>query len=36
VGPLELIRPEELRAHSETNVIGLQATINTFLWIREV
>ncbi|GLH74679.1 short-chain dehydrogenase/reductase [Geothrix limicola] len=31
VGPLELIRPEELRAQFETNVIGLQAMTNAFL-----
>ncbi len=31
VGPLELLRPEELRAQFETNVIGLQATTNAFL-----
>lgn len=31
VGPLELMRPEELRAQFETNVIGLQATTNAFL-----
>ncbi len=31
VGPLELIRPEELRAQFETNVIGLQAVTNAFL-----
>jgi NAD(P)-dependent dehydrogenase (short-subunit alcohol dehydrogenase family) len=31
VGPLELIRPEELRAQFETNVIGLHATTNAFL-----
>jgi NAD(P)-dependent dehydrogenase (short-subunit alcohol dehydrogenase family) len=31
VGPLELLRPEELRTQFETNVIGLQATTNAFL-----
>lgn len=31
VGPLELIRPEELRAQFETNVIGLQMVTNAFL-----
>jgi NAD(P)-dependent dehydrogenase (short-subunit alcohol dehydrogenase family) len=31
VGPLELVRPEELRAQFETNVIGLHATTNAFL-----
>jgi len=31
VGPLELIRPEELRAQFETNVIGLQAVTSAFL-----
>lgn len=31
VGPLELLRPEELRAQFETNVIGLQAVTNAFL-----
>jgi len=31
VGPLELVRPEELRAQFETNVIGLQAVTNAFL-----
>jgi NAD(P)-dependent dehydrogenase (short-subunit alcohol dehydrogenase family) len=31
VGPLELLRPEELRAQFETNVIGLHATTNAFL-----
>lgn len=31
VGPLELLRPAELRAQFETNVIGLQAVTNTFL-----
>ncbi len=30
-GPLELIRPEELRAQFETNVIGLHAVTNAFL-----
>ncbi len=30
-GPLELLRPEELRAQFETNVIGLQAVTNAFL-----
>jgi NAD(P)-dependent dehydrogenase (short-subunit alcohol dehydrogenase family) len=30
-GPLELIRPEELRAQFETNVVGLQAVTNAFL-----
>jgi short-subunit dehydrogenase len=31
VGPLELIRPEELRTQFETNVIGLHAVTNAFL-----
>jgi NAD(P)-dependent dehydrogenase (short-subunit alcohol dehydrogenase family) len=31
VGPLELLRPEELRAQFETNVIGLHAMTNAFL-----
>lgn len=31
VGPLELLRPEELRTQFETNVIGLQAVTNAFL-----
>lgn len=31
VGPLELLRPEELRAQFETNVIGLQAVTTAFL-----
>lgn len=31
VGPLELLRPEELRAQFETNVIGLQMVSNAFL-----
>lgn len=31
VGPLELIRPEELRAQFETNVIGLQEVTRAFL-----
>lgn len=31
VGPLELLRPEELRAQFETNVIGLHAVTNAFL-----
>jgi NAD(P)-dependent dehydrogenase (short-subunit alcohol dehydrogenase family) len=31
VGPLELLRPEELRAQFETNVIGLQAVTCAFL-----
>jgi NAD(P)-dependent dehydrogenase (short-subunit alcohol dehydrogenase family) len=31
MGPLELLRPEELRAQFETNVIGLQAVTNAFL-----
>jgi NAD(P)-dependent dehydrogenase (short-subunit alcohol dehydrogenase family) len=31
VGPLELLRPEELRAQFETNVIGLQMVTNAFL-----
>jgi len=31
VGPLELIRPEELRAQFETNVIGLHAVTSAFL-----
>lgn len=31
VGPLELLRPEELRAQFETNVIGVHATTNAFL-----
>jgi NAD(P)-dependent dehydrogenase (short-subunit alcohol dehydrogenase family) len=31
VGPLECLRPEELRAQFETNVIGLQAVTNAFL-----
>lgn len=30
-GPLELLRPEELRAQFETNVVGLQAVTNAFL-----
>jgi len=30
-GPLELLRPEELRAQFETNVIGLQMVTNAFL-----
>jgi short-subunit dehydrogenase len=31
VGPLELLRAEELRAQFETNVIGLHAVTNAFL-----
>lgn len=31
VGPLELVRPEELRAQFETNVIGLHAVTQAFL-----
>ncbi len=31
VGPLELLRPEELRAQFETNVIGLHTVTNAFL-----
>jgi len=31
MGPLELLRPEELRAQLETNVIGLHAATQTFL-----
>lgn len=31
VGPLELLRPEELRAQFETNVVGLHALTNAFL-----
>jgi NAD(P)-dependent dehydrogenase (short-subunit alcohol dehydrogenase family) len=31
VGPLELLRPEELRAQFETNVIGLHAVTRAFL-----
>ncbi len=31
VGPLELLRPEELRAQFETNVIGLHAMTQAFL-----
>ena len=31
MGPLELLRPEELRAQFETNVVGLQAVTNAFL-----
>lgn len=31
VGPLELLRPEELRAQFETNVIGLHMVTNAFL-----
>ncbi len=31
VGPLECLRPEELRAQFETNVIGLQSMTNIFL-----
>lgn len=31
MGPLELLRSEELRAQFETNVIGLQACTNAFL-----
>lgn len=31
VGPLELLRPEELRAQFETNVVGLQAVTNAFI-----
>ena len=31
VGPLELLRPEELRAQFETNVIGLHQVTNAFL-----
>jgi NAD(P)-dependent dehydrogenase (short-subunit alcohol dehydrogenase family) len=31
VGPLELLRPEELRAQFETNVIGLHSMTNAFL-----
>jgi NAD(P)-dependent dehydrogenase (short-subunit alcohol dehydrogenase family) len=31
VGPLELLRPEELRAQFETNVFGLHAMTNAFL-----
>jgi NAD(P)-dependent dehydrogenase (short-subunit alcohol dehydrogenase family) len=31
MGPLELLRTDELRAQFETNVVGLQAVTNTFL-----
>jgi len=31
MGPLEALRPEELRAQFETNVVGLQAVTNAFL-----
>lgn len=31
MGPLECLRPEELRAQFETNVVGLQAVTNAFL-----
>ncbi len=31
MGPLEFLRPEELRAQFETNVVGLQAVTNAFL-----
>jgi NAD(P)-dependent dehydrogenase (short-subunit alcohol dehydrogenase family) len=31
VGPLELLRPEELRAQFETNVVGLHILTNAFL-----
>ena len=31
MGPLEMLRPEELRAQLETNVIGLQAVTSGFL-----
>ena len=31
VGPLELLRPEELREQFETNVVGLHAITNAFL-----
>ncbi len=31
MGPLEFVRPDELRAQFETNVIGLQAVTNAFL-----
>jgi NAD(P)-dependent dehydrogenase (short-subunit alcohol dehydrogenase family) len=31
VGPLELVRPEELRAQFETNVVGLHAVTQAFL-----
>ena len=31
MGPLEMLRPEELRAQFETNVVGLQAVTNAFL-----
>ncbi len=31
MGPLEFIRPEELRAQFETNVVGLHAVTNAFL-----
>lgn len=31
MGPLEFVRPEELRAQFETNVVGLQAVTNAFL-----
>jgi NAD(P)-dependent dehydrogenase (short-subunit alcohol dehydrogenase family) len=31
MGPLEMLRPEDLRAQLETNVIGLQAVTNGFL-----
>ena len=31
VGPLELLRAEELRAQFETNVVGLQLVTNAFL-----
>lgn len=31
MGPLELVRPDELRAQFETNVVGLQAVTNAFL-----
>lgn len=31
MGPLEFVRPDELRAQFETNVVGLQAVTNAFL-----
>lgn len=31
MGPLELLRPDELRAQFETNVVGLHAVTNAFL-----
>ncbi len=31
MGPLEFVRPEELRAQFETNVVGLHAVTNAFL-----